>query len=46
RLLALAHEANGAVVGDYQAVDDQPITDDADICLSEWSCGFHRNGPA
>jgi hypothetical protein len=43
RFLAVAHEADGAVVGDDEAVDDEPIADYADICLAEWCCGFHKD---
>ena len=40
-LLALADEANGALVLDDEAVDRHAIADHADVGLPEWSRGFH-----
>jgi hypothetical protein len=40
-LLARAHEADGAVVLDDEAVDRHAIADHADVGLPEWSGGFH-----
>ena len=42
-LLLLAHEADGALVGDDEAVHGEAIADGADYGLPEWCCGFHKD---
>ena len=40
-VLALAHETDGAVVLDDEAVDDDAIAERSDMGRPEWSCSFH-----
>ena len=41
RLLALAHEPDGAFVLEVELADDEPVADHGDMGLPEWGCGFH-----
>ena len=41
RLLALAHEPDGAFVLHVELADDEPVADHGDMGLPEWGCGFH-----
>ena len=41
RLLALAHEPDGAFVLHVELAHDEPIADHGDVGLPEWGCSFH-----